>query len=165
MRRISALLLAFLLALTLAAPAFAVTTIPVKAFVKENFENATSNIPCDVDEAADTLTCFGRGNAGRFGPLNSVVVFTEDSITRTITLRDGSTITLDEEYFDFSTPGKSGDAPGTFQSFGNPTRAKGTFEVIGGTGGLAGAEGSGTIKQNLNGNTIQIWFTGTITLP
>ena len=165
MRRISALLLAFLLALTLAAPAFAVTSISVKAFVKENFERAPSDIPCQFDEAADTFTCFGRGNAGRFGPITSVVVFTADTTTRTITLRDGSTITLAEEYGDGTTPGKSGEAPGTFHSFGNPAHDSGTFEVIGGTGGLTGATGSGTIEQVLAGNTIQIWFDGTITLP
>jgi hypothetical protein len=165
MRRISALLLAFLLALTLAAPAFAVTTISVKAFVKENFERAPSDIPCEFDEVNVVLTCFGRGNAGRFGPITSVVVFTEDSVTRTITLRDGSTITLAEEYGEGRTPGKSGEAPGIFHSFGNPTRVSGTFEVISGTGGLTGATGSGTIEQVLAGNTIQIWFTGTITLP
>ena len=91
MRRISALLLAFLLALTLAAPAFAATTIPVKAFVKENFERAPSDMPCEFDEAADTFTCFGRGNAGRFGPHHIRRRVHRGQTTRTITLRDGST--------------------------------------------------------------------------
>ena len=163
MRRISALLLASLLVVAIAAPAAGVTTISVKAFIKENFERAPSNIPCEVTE--ESITCFGRGNAGRFGPITSVVVFTEDSITRTISLRDGSTLTLAEEYFDFRTPGKSTEAPGAMRSFGNPSRASGTWTVVGGTGNLTGATGSGTIEQLLAGNTIQIWFEGTLTSP
>ena len=49
--------------------------------------------------------------------------------------------------------------------FGNPLFVEGTFEVIGGTGSLAGATGSGDIFQVLAGNTIQIWFDGEIVLP
>ncbi len=98
MRRISALVLLSLLAMTLAAPVSAATTIPVSAFVKENFERAPSDEPCVFVEEPFSVTCFGSGNAGRFGPITSVVVFTDDAITRTITLRDGSTVTLDEVY-------------------------------------------------------------------
>lgn len=166
MRRISALLLASLLALTLAAPAFAATTIPVRAFVKENFERAPSNRPCEFDEATEAVTCFGFGNAKRFGPLTSVIVFSSTGeTTRTLTLRDGSTVILEETYDNFQTPGKSGEAPGIFHSFGNPGVLTGTFVVIGGTGALEGASGSGTIKHIVAGNTRQIFFTGTITLP
>ena len=165
MRRLSALLLASLLVLAFAVPASAATTIPVSAFIKENFERAPSDIPCEVVEEPISVTCYGRGNAGRFGPITSVVVFTETSTTRTITLRDGSTITLDEIYPSGWTPGRSADAPGAFVSFGNPAFVEGTFEVIGGTGSLAGATGSGDIFQVLAGNTIQIWFDGEIVLP
>ena len=98
MRRLSALLLASLLVLAFAVPASAATTIPISAFIKENFERAPSDIPCEFVEAPLSLTCYGRGNAGRFGPITSVVVFTETSTTRTITLRDGSMISLAEEY-------------------------------------------------------------------
>jgi len=166
MRRISALLLAFLLALTLSAPAFAATTIPVRAFVKENFERAPSDKPCEFNEATEEVSCFGFGNAKRYGPLTSVIVFssTGESV-RTLTLRDGSTVDLVEFYDNFKTPGRSGQAPGIFHSFGNPGVLTGTFEVIGGTGALEGASGSGTIKHVIAGNTRQIFFTGTITLP
>ena len=165
MRRISALVLLSLLAMTLAAPVSAATTISVSAFVKENFERAPSDEPCVFVEEPISLTCFGRGNAGRFGPITSVVVFTEDATTRTITLRDGSTITLDEVYPDESTPGNSANAPGADRSFGNPVFVTGTWEVVDATGNLTGATGSGTISQVLAGNTIQIWFDGTLTLP
>jgi hypothetical protein len=161
MRRISALVLLSLLAMTIAAPVSAVTTIPVSALIKENFERAPSNEPCVLVEEPFSFTCFGRGNAGRFGPITSVVVFTETATTRTITLRDGSTVTLSEVYpeSEFFTPGNSANAPGAFVSFGNPLFGAGTWTV------MAGATGSGTIKQLLAGNTIQIWFDGTLTLP
>src|ERR687895_2193892 len=117
MRRSRALLLAGLMPLVIAAPASAATTIEVRAFVKENFERAPSNIPCEFDEVAETVTCFGRGNAGRFGQMTSVVVFDLQSgaVTRTLTFGDGSTIVLAEEYpfpEGFSTPGNSANAPG-----------------------------------------------------
>ena len=167
MRRISAPVLLVLLAMTIAAPVSAVTTIQVNAFVKENFERAPSDEPCIFVEEPLSLTCFGRGNTGRFGPISSVVVFTEGATTRTITLRDGSTITLDEVYDGetFFTPGNSGNAPGANVSFGNPVLGTGTWTVVGATGNLTSATGSGTIKQLLAGNTIQIWFEGTLTLP
>jgi hypothetical protein len=167
MHRISAMVLMSMLALALAAPAMAATTIPVSAFVKENFERAPSDEPCTfVEEPSFSFTCYGFGNAGRFGPLTSEVTFTDTSTTRIITFpRDGSTITLAEEYADGSWPGSSREAPGAMRSFGNPAFVTGTWEVIGGTGGLAGATGSGTIRQTLAGNTIQIWFEGSITLP
>ncbi len=167
MRRIGALFCAALVTVALAAPVSAATTIQVKALIKEDFANASSNVPCEVDEVAETVSCFGRGNAGRFGQLTSVVVFSETGTTRTVTFGDGSTLVLAEEYsFEgFMTPGNSTNAPGQLVSFGNPAFQSGTFEVIGATGSLAGATGSGTISQVLAGNTIQIFFSGTITLP
>jgi hypothetical protein len=167
MRRIGALLSAALVALVCAVPASAATTLQVSAFIKENFERAPSDIPCEFDEVAETLTCFGRGNAGRFGQLTSVVVFDDGSVTRTITFGDGSTIVLAEEYpmDEYSTPGNAFNAPGQMISFGNPAFQTGTFEVIDATGNLEGTTGSGTISQVLAGNTIQIFFSGTITLP
>lgn len=165
MRRISALVLMSLLALALAAPATAATTISVHAFVKENFERAPSDEPCTFVEEPFSFTCYGVGNAGRFGRLTSEVTFTDDATTRTITFGDGSTITLDEEYPFASKPGNSGNAPGAFHSFGNPAFVTGTFTVIGATGSLTGVTGSGTIHQTLAGNTIQIWFDGMLTFP
>ena len=165
MRRLSALLFASLLVMAFAVPVSAATTIQVSAFVKENFERAPSNVPCEFVEEPFSLTCYGFGNAGRYGPLTSVVVFTETSTTRTLTFRDGSTITLAEEYPFGWTPGRSAEAPGQMRSFGNPAFVEGSFVVIGGTGSLSGVTGSGEIFQVLAGNTIQIWFDGEITLP
>ena len=60
--------------LAFAVPVSAATTIQVSALVKETFERAPSNTPCEFDEIDEAFTCFGRGNAGRFGQLTSVVV-------------------------------------------------------------------------------------------
>ena len=96
----------------------------VKAIVKENFERAPSNEPCVLDEVAATLTCPGQGNAGRFGQLTSSAIYDGSQfVTRTLTFRDGSTLTLLEEYGEPMFPGNSLDAPGAMKSFGNPFSA------------------------------------------
>ncbi len=165
MRRISALLLASLMVLVVAAPAFGATTISFHAFIKESLGRAPSDVPCDFD--AESVTCYGSGNAGRYGQITSVGVFVFDGAvkTRTITTSDGSTLTLAEDLPVFLTPGNSASAPGALVSFGVPGFIEGTFEIIGGTGALAGATGSGTIHITLAGNTVQIWFDGTLVLP
>ena len=165
MRRTRALFLAALLALTVSVPVSAQTTIPAKAIIKENFERAASNEPCVFDPVLVTLTCPGTGNAGRFGKLTSVAVYTETSVTRTLTFRDGATLVVSEDYGDTTFPGNSHDAPGSIVSFGNPYSVQGTWEVIGATGSLTGASGSGTVTQMGAGNTLNFWFSGTITLP
>jgi hypothetical protein len=165
MRRAIALLLAALLALTVSAPVSAVT-FDVRAIVKENFERAPSDEPCVADEVNQTLTCPGQGNAGRFGQLTSSAVYDgSDTVTRTLTFADGSTIVLLEEYGDVVFPGASTDAPGALKSFGNPFSQTGTWEVIGATGALAGTTGSGDATLMGAGNTLQFWFTGTVTTP
>ena len=166
MRRIRALLLAAMLALTVSLPVSAATTFGVMAIVKENFERAPSDEPCVLDEVAGTLTCPGQGNAGRFGQLTSSAVYTESSfVTRTLTFGDASTLTLLEEYGETVFPGNSQDAPGSMKSFGNPFAENGTWEVIDATGSLTGTTGSGTVTAMGDGNTLQFWFSGTVTTP
>ena len=166
MRRTRALFLAALLALTVSVPVSAATTFGVKAIVKENFERATSNEPCVLDEVAETLTCPGQGNAGRFGQLTSSAVYTDSNeVTRTLTFGDGSTLTLLETYGDTIFPGNSREAPGSLKSFGNPFSATGTWEIVGATGSQTGTTGSGTVIQMGAGNTLQFWFSGTVTTP
>jgi hypothetical protein len=164
MRRTRALLLAALLAVTVSVPVSA-ATFGVKAIVKENFERAPSNEPCVA--AGDTLTCPGQGNAGRFGQLTSSAVYTDGSafVTRTLTFRDGSTLTLLEEYGETMFPGNSQNAPGAMKSFGNPFSETGTWVIIGGTGSQAETSGSGTVTAMGAGNTFQFWFAGTVSTP
>ena len=164
MRRTRALLIAALLALTVSVPVSAATTFGVKAIVKENFERAPSNEPCV--EAATTLTCPGVGNAGRFGQLTSSAIYDGSSfVTRTLTFRDGSTLTILEEYGETMFPGNSQNAPGAMKSFGNPFSEAGTWKIIGATGSQAGTTGSGTVTAMGAGNTFQFWFSGTVTTP
>ena len=143
----------------------AATRFGVKAIVKENFERAPSNEPCVG--AANTLTCPGQGNAGRFGQLTSSAIYTEGSpfVTRTLTFRDGSTLTLLEEYGETTFPGNSQNAPGAMKSFGNPFSETGTWQIIDATGSQTGTTGSGTVTAMGAGNTFQFWFSGTVTTP
>jgi len=165
MRRTRALLLAALLTLTVSVPVSAATTFGVMAIVKENFERAPSDEPCV--ELGNTLTCPGQGNAGRFGQLTSSAVYTDGStfVTRTLTFRDGSTVTLLEQYGETMFPGNSPNAPGAMKSFGNPFSEAGTWEIIDATGSQAGTTGSGTVTAMGAGNTFQFWFSGTVTTP
>lgn len=166
MRRTRALFLAVFLALTVSVPVSAETIIPAKAIIKENFERAPSNEPCVFDPVLVTLTCPGTGNAGRFGKLTSVAVYTAAGVTRTITfLRDGATLTIAETYGEPTFPGSSTNAPGAMKSFGNPFTLEGTWVVTGATGSLAGASGTGAVTQMGAGNTLNFWFSGSIRLP
>ena len=140
----------------------------MRAIVKENFERAPSNEPCVFDAGNETLTCPGRGTAGRFGRFTSSAIYDgSEDVMRTITFADGSTVVLHEVYEEPVYPGASHDAPGSLLSFGNPFAQEGTWEAVAGsgTGGLAGATGSGTVELMGAGNTLQFWFTGTITTP
>ena len=165
MRRTCALLLAALFALTVAVPVSAATTIRAKAIIKENFERAPSNDPCVFDPVAVELTCPGTGNAGRFGQLTSSAVYSAAGVIRTLTFPDGATLVLAETYDAPTFPGNSHNAPGGFVSFGNPFSQQGTWRIVGATGGLTGTEGSGTVIQMGAGNTLNFWFSGSITLP
>lgn len=165
MRRTRALFLAVLLALTVSVPVSAATTFSVKAIIRENFERAPSNDPCVFDEVNETLTCPGVGNAGRFGQLTSVAVWTDAGVTRTLTFSDGATVVIFEDYPDSTYPGNSSNAPGAMVSFGNPYSAEGTWEIIDATGSLTGATGSGDVIQMGAGNTLNFWYSGSITLP
>ena len=170
MRRTRALFLAVLaalLALSVAAPVSAVT-FDVRAVIKENFERAPSDEPCVFDEVNQTLTCPGTGTAGRFGRFSSSAIYDgSPDVWRTLTFADGSSIVLHEVYDEPVFPGASTDAPGALVSFGNPYSQEGEWAVVvgSGTGGLAGASGSGTVELMAAGNTLQFWFTGSITTP
>jgi hypothetical protein len=75
-----------------------------------------------------------------------------------------STLTTDES--DFScTPGASRDAPNDPQSYGNPERGTGAFQIIDGTGIFEDATGSGEVTLSIAGDIIVIDYEGTITIP
>ena len=118
-------------------------TISVKAFVKENFERAPSDIPCEFDEAADTFTCFGRGNAGRFGPITSVVVLHRGlDHPHHHTARRLHDSPWPRSTASGGTPGQVGRGPGDIPFVRqSSSRRAGRATVVGGTGGLTGADG------------------------
>ena len=137
MRRTRALLLAALLALTVSVPVSAATTFEVKAIVKENFERAPSDEPCVLDEVAETLTCPGQGNAGRFGELTSSAVYDGVIVTRTLTFRDGSTLTLLEEYGETMFPGNY-ERTRSHEVLRQPVLRDRTWEIIDATAARPG---------------------------
>jgi hypothetical protein len=57
---------------------------------------------------------------------------------------------------DLCWPGKSADAPGALQSFGNPVRIDGTYEVTDGTGVFEGAGGTGSATLRTAGAQNQL---------
>jgi hypothetical protein len=81
------------------------------------------------------------------------------------TLADGSTLTTLLEFASDSVPGRSGEAAGTLQSFGNPATLVFDALVVGGTGQFAGASGSGTATLDLAGNVDQIMIALDIDVP
>ena len=61
-------------------------------------------------------------------------------------------------------PGTSADAPGALQSFGNPVRIDGPYEVTDGTGVFDGAGGSGSGTLRLAGAQNQLTLSGVLDL-
>jgi hypothetical protein len=156
------------LVLSLAGPAAAQTTQPFHAQFKETFGRAAS-------KTCEHFLC-GTGTVEGFGQASSEYDLTsfepiegsncaDFTAVRTITLiGNGSTLTLDEEGV-VCFPGSSFFAPGAQASFGNPARAEGSFEITGGSGGFAGATGSGTVRFRNSGDAGHATLDGTITLP
>ena len=76
-------------------------------------------------------------------------------------LADGSTLTLEQTGV-VTFPGNSTNAPGAAHSFGTPFRYAAAWEVAGGTGRFAGADGAGTSTLRGSGAVLQATFAGTI---
>lgn len=118
----------------------------------------------------DATFCLARGSTGP-GPATLAVDVTSfeptgrstaDATTlAVITLADGSTLTLEQEGV-VRWPGNSTNAPGSLRSFGNPFTYTATWEVVGGTGRFAGADGTGTSVLSGAGAVLRAAFDGTI---
>ena len=155
-----------------AAPSALAQTTTFQASFKEGFGRATAH-PCPGADV-ELLMC-GTGTVAGFGEatsLTELVSFEDlDPDTncadvvwrRTITLEDGSTLTLIETGV-VCFPGESTNAPGSLQSFGNPFRFEGTFMIVGGTGIFAGATGTGTSEIRTAGDQGHSRLSGSITL-
>ena len=168
MRRFGVLL--GLITCAIAASAAAATTTSFSAEFFETFGRATAHsCPPDV------FLC-GTGTVAGFGNATETVVLTEFdpelasatgcsplTLTRTITLDDGSTL-VTEETGTVCFPGNSFGTRGSFVSFGNPASFEGTYTILGGTGVFKGARGTGTSTFTNSGDAGHASLSGTITL-
>jgi hypothetical protein len=150
-------------ALLVALPASAATTFGYEATYVEPFGG------CPVGTSCGTASISGLGHSD-----NQVVVFNACGFgchMRTVTFDDGSTLAIRIEDqpsgFAFYSPGNSGDHgmlcfPGLS---GNPQFLEINETIVGGTGALAGASGSGSGEVKLHGCIAIGHTSGTITLP
>jgi hypothetical protein len=154
------------------AAVFAVVAAPASASSTSNFE-ATFQFhyghqigdPCS---AGFTGTVAGYGSATGTCtvtvtpiPGSSCVQLT---ISSTITLADGSTLSLESTATSCAVGG-SGSAPGSSVSYGNPISLLGTYTITSGTGVFAGGSGGGTLIDYFAGDVQVVELVGTIALP
>jgi len=149
-------------ALLVAVPATAATTFGYEATYVEPFGGCPSGTSCG------SASISGVGHSD-----NQVVVFNACGFgchIRTVTFDDGSTLVIRIEDqpsgFAFYSPGNSGShGMLCFPGSGNPQFLEIKETIIGGTGALAGATGSGSGTIKLHGCIAIGKTSGTITLP
>lgn len=157
-------------ALVAAVPAVADTTVPYEATYVEPVGGPNqSPFSCPPGTSCGSASISGIGHAAY-----QVVTFNVCGFgchVRTVTFDDGSTLLIQIEDqprgFAFTSPGNSGSHgyigfPGLA---GNPQFLEIKETIIGGTGRLAGATGSGTGTVKLHGGVAIGKTSGTITLP
>lgn len=149
--------------LLVVVPASAATTFGYEATFVEPFDGCAPGTSCG------TASISGLGHSD-----NQVVLFNACGFgchIRTVTFDDGSTLVIRIEDqptgFAFSSPGNSGSHgmlcfPGLP---GNPQFLEINETIVGGTGALAGATGSGSGTVKLHGCIAIGKTSGTITLP
>jgi len=151
-----------------AAPAWASTMSTFEATFQQHYGAGVAPLPCDVTFCSGG-TVAGYGQASGATTITSVAPVPgtyciEFTATSTITLADGSTLSLDASGTRCPVGG-SHDAPGHLISYGNPITTSGTFTITGGTGVFAGAGGSGTFMASFAGDVQVTKLSGTIALP
>jgi hypothetical protein len=157
-------------ALVAAVPATAEMTVAYQATYVEPVGGANqSPFSCPPGTSCGSASISGIGHSD-----NQVVNFNACGFGchhRTVTFDDGSTLVIRVEDqpsgFAFTSPGNSGShgyigVPGLA---GNPQFLDIKETIIGGTGRLAGASGSGTGTVELHGGVAIGKTSGTITLP
>jgi hypothetical protein len=145
-----------------AVPAGAATTSAYEATFVEPFGGCAPGTSCG------TASISGLGHSD-----NQVVLFNACGFgchIRTVAFDDGSTLVIRIEDqpsgFAFYSPGNSGDHGNLcFPGAGNPQFLEIDETIIGGTGALAGATGSGSGEVKLHGCIAIGKTSGTITLP
>jgi hypothetical protein len=157
-------------AFLVAIPALAASTLPYEATYVEPVGGPNqSPFSCAPGTSCGSASISGIGHSD-----NQVVQFNACGFgchIRTVTFGDGSTLVIRIEDqpsgFAFTSPGNSGDHgyigfPGLA---GNPQFLDINETIIGGTGALAGATGSGSGSVSLHGGVAIGKTSGTITLP
>ena len=145
----------------LGAVASAQTTLPFNGSYTEQFGGKQLSRPCP----GDAFAC-GKGTIEGLGSFTTEIAGGGDeTLTRTLTFSDGSTLVLEESFSSFTTPGRSSDSHAGEQSFGHPFTGVFDFTITGGTGRFAGATGSGTDTLSAAGNVGHGELTGSITIP
>src|SRR6266508_5256937 len=149
-------------ACTLVLPASAATTVSYQATYVEKFGGCAPGTSCGTA----SISHLGRS-------ADQVVVFNACGFgchIRTVTFDDGSTLVIRIEDqpsgFAFTSPGNSG----TNGYLGFPVGCNPQFldikeTILGGTGSLAGASGSGSGTVSLHGGVAIGKTSGTMTLP
>ena len=169
MRKFTLVLAVVAAVLVTAVPAIADTTISYEATYVEPIGGPNqSPFSCPPGTSCGSASISGIGHASY-----QVVVFNACGFgchLRTVTFDDGSTLLVKVEDqpsgFAFTSPGNSGSHGyiGTGQS-GNPQFLDIKETILGGTGRLAGASGSGTGTVKVHGGVAIGKTSGTITLP
>ncbi len=146
----------------IAAPAASAQTEPFNATYTEHFAGPTGHSPC----ADDAFGC-GSGTVAGLGPFTIAATFDDTCGCRveTITVSDGSTLVLDEDFVSFTGPGGSASSNAPPSSEGHPGTYVFSWTVADSTGSFAGATGSGTDNLISAGLVGTGTFAGTITTP
>lgn len=161
MKRYTLIASAMICVAALTAPIASAQTEPLNATYTEKIIGPTGRPPCPDD----TFFC-GSGTAAGYGAFTTVFGFDEDCgcLFRTLTFSDGSTLTLDEEFFSFTGPGASGSSNAPNTSEGHPGFFVFTWTFGSGTGSFAGATaGNGTDDYLSAGLIASGTLSGTIT--
>jgi hypothetical protein len=170
MIKLTLVLSALMAALVAALPATATTTFAYQATYVEPVGGPNqSPFSCPSGMSCGTASISGIGHSD-----NQIVKFNACGFgchIRTVTFDDGSTLVIQTEDqpsgFAFTSPGNSGSNGyiGFPRQDGNPQFLDIKETIIGGSGRLAGASGSGASTVELHGGVAIGKTSGTITLP
>ena len=151
----------------LLAPSAVAQTQPFSASFKG--KQTRNDPPCP----GGALFC-GNGSVAGYGAATFSVVPTSIgpltgrcapvTALTTIALADGTGSLTIAAAGEVCYPGNSQNAPGQSRSFGNPFRIAATFDVIGGTGVFAGADGGGTATLKGAGAQSKLTASGVLEL-
>jgi len=146
--------------------AVAAADVHIQGSFTQHFGGPSGGAPNGPSACPSGILNCGSGMVAGYGKATDAFAFdADDNLIYTITLSDGSSITSFLSFVDRLTPGRSGDAPGTRFSVGNPEDLLFDAEVASGTGRFAGAIGGGRLTLNQAGDVDQLSDSLDITLP